>query len=196
MRISGAAPIDYNGTFAVLSVSAPNKFRYLLSSRPASNTAPGSTQKVLGVEHFLAERNTVELAPFKADSVSPPATPIALQLKADAAASQPAAYVYGDVILRDNKVRYLDGQYDTAFVGYALDVQGARNLLVRNNVLESAPAVPLRNQRCGAVTYFNNRTPAGVLVEGFNPDTAQKYAELETDNDLALILSLFNRRAR
>jgi len=102
--------------------------------------------------------------------------------------------VYGEALIRDNKVRYVDGAFDASYSGRGIEVNGAKNLLLRNNVVECAPANPLRSQRGGSVSYFNNKTPAGVLLEGLNLDTGFKYEELETEADFALIMSLFNRR--
>jgi hypothetical protein len=89
----------------------------------------------------------------------------------------------------------LDGAFDASYVGYGIQVNGAKNLLVRNNVVECAPASPIRNNRCGSVKYFNDKTPAGLLIQGINEaNSNKKYDELETDAEDALVLALFNRR--
>ena len=53
-------------------------------------------------------------------------------------AAQPLAYVYGNVLIRDNNIRYVDGRFESTFIGYPVRVVGARNLIVQGNVLESA----------------------------------------------------------
>ncbi len=96
------------------------------------------------------------------------------------------------MIVRSNKIHYLDGTFDTGNGGYAIHVNGAKNLHTQNNVAECAPANPARNQRCGAVTYFNNKTPSGILVQGWNSDTSRKYDELETEAEDAFVMALLS----
>lgn len=130
-------------------------------------------------DHLLVEGNTIELATGNRGFIG---------IHVD---DNPAfTYTHGDVIVRNNKIRYLDGVFSTMNTGYGIHVNGAKHLLVLNNVLEVAPKNPLRNQRCGAVTYFSNRTPAGVLIRGMNVDTNRKHDELETEAEDALILGL------
>jgi hypothetical protein len=80
-------------------------------------------------------------------------------------------------------------------VGYPIQVKSATDLLVRNNVVESVPADPVRSGRCLAVSYFNNQTPDGTLKQGRNDDTGAYYEELSTIAEFALVMSLFNRRS-
>ncbi len=120
---------------------------------------------------------------------------IGIQLDDNALSSQAPDYAHGDVIIRDNKIRYVNGAFDAGYTGYGIQVKGAKNLLVRNNVVEAVPVNPIRNNRCGSVKYFNDKTPAGVLVQGVNEAASnKKYDELETDAEDALVLALFNRR--
>jgi hypothetical protein len=95
-------------------------------------------------------------------------------------------------------VRYLDGQFDTGFLGYPVNVVGARNLIVRENVLESAPpgVAPLQNSLCGSVSYFNDETPAGTLVQGVQTDVTpnKKYDELATNAEDAFVLAILSKR--
>jgi len=105
--------------------------------------------------------------------------------------------VFAKVIVRDNKVRYLDGGYQSTYLGYGLQINSAANLIVRNNVVDSAPTTPppIQNNRCNSVTYFNNLTSGGVLVPGTNGDNNIQYEELATLTDFALIMGLFNKKA-
>jgi hypothetical protein len=87
--------------------------------------------------------------------------------------------------------------YESSYTGRGIEVNGAKNLLVQNNVVkvaESAGEERLRNARCIAVKYFNNRVPDGVLVQGVNKDVTKKYDELETDAEDALILGFIGQR--
>ena len=78
--------------------------------------------------------------------------------------------------------------------GSGIQVEGAENVIVENNVVEVIPVNPLKNLRCGSVKYFNNTKPDGTLIQGFNDDTDKKYDELETEAEDALVLSMFKRR--
>ncbi|MCI0748447.1 MAG: hypothetical protein L0Y58_23825 [Verrucomicrobia subdivision 3 bacterium] len=187
VKISGALPTDYNGVFVVDSITPPNKFRYRLATRPAASTAAGSTQKVLGVERFVFEENEIEMPLFAA----PLPQPIAVQTNASSLAALGLAYVYGDVLIRDNRIHYLDTRFDSTYLGFPIKILGARNLIARNNVVESAPANPLQNSLSGTVKYFNNEMPTGVLVQGVNLDAGnKKYDELATQAEDATMLTL------
>jgi hypothetical protein len=142
-----------------------------------------------------SEGNTVEL-PSGTDTGS--LTPIGIHIDDNNPSGQlnpeRPDYVHGEVLVRDNRIRYIDGAFATNYTGYGLQLNGVKNLQVQDNVLEVAPPHPLRNERCGAVKYFNNRTPAGVLVQGFNEDTDRKYDELETEAEDAFVLAFMQRR--
>ena len=106
-------------------------------------------------------------------------------------------YVFARVIIRDNKLRYLDGVFASNYVGYGMQLNSAGDLLVRNNVIESAPLTPppIQNDRCGSVAYFNNLWPTGILISGVNGDNNSQYEELSTLAEFALIMGLFNKKA-
>lgn len=38
--------------------------------------------------------------------------------------------------------------------------------------------------------YFNNKTPSGALIQGLNGVSNQKYSELETESEDALLMTL------
>jgi len=145
-------------------------------------------QKIFGVAKLVVEGNTIELATGSTGLIG---------IHLDDASLSPQApdYAHGDVIIRDNKIRYLDGQFDSSYTGYGIQANGPKNLLVRNNVIETAQTPLLRNNRCGSVKYFNDKTPAGVLIQGVDEGNSnKKYDELETDAEDALVLALFKRR--
>lgn len=184
-----SGPTQYVGIFVVLNVPATDKFRYVMASDPGSGSVTGPTmQKIFGVAKLVIEGNTIELATGSTGQIG-------IHVDDNSLSPQTPDYAHGDVIIRDNKIRYLDGQFDTGYTGYGIQVNGAKNLLVRDNVVEAVPANPIRNNRCGSVKYFNDKTPAGGLIQGVNEAASnKKYDELETDAEDALVLSLFNRR--
>jgi len=139
------------------------------------------------VEKILVERNTAELV---AANVAAPVGPaIGIHVKDNGASAHP----YEELILRNNRIRYTDGTPGT-FTGYAIDVTGTDALIVENNVVEVSPVNPIRNERCDAVKYFNNETPGGKLILGWESDFDFNYGELTTDAEDAFVLSFMKRR--
>jgi hypothetical protein len=102
---------------------------------------------------------------------------------------QATDYVHGDVVIRQNKIRYLEGWFDPAWSGVGVKIAGAKNVIVSENVVECAPANPIKDFRCGTVTYFHNDTPAGALIQGYDGVANSKYSELETEAEDALLLT-------
>ena len=51
--------------------------------------------------------------------------------------------------------------------------------------------VVIRNNH---IQYFENRSPAGTLIQGFREDNGSLYTELATDADDAFIISLLRHR--
>ena len=156
-------PSSLNGTFVVSAVTSSTVFKYKTSVNGTFTS--GTAERVFGIAKLVVEGNTIELATLTS---APPNAPIGIHLDDNALSSQAPDYAHGDVIIRDNKIRYLDGQFDSSYSGYGIQINGAKNLLVRNNVVECYPSNPLRNNRCGSVKYFNDKTPAGVLIQGIN----------------------------
>jgi hypothetical protein len=119
----------------------------------------GATSSI-GVERLLVERNHIQLI-----ASSPTPTPIGIHLDDRNVVPIPPPYVYGQITIRKNVVRYVDGT-PGSFNGYGIDVAGSNTLLVSDNIVEVTPANPIRNARCGSVRYFNNETPAGTRLLG------------------------------
>jgi hypothetical protein len=135
-----------------------------------------------GVQRLVVEGNSIELA------TGAPGSEYGIQLDSS---PTPPPYAHGNVIIRDNRIRYVDGGTGAAS---GIKVWSAQNLLVRENTLELTPTLPLLNKNCAAAQYFENRTPAGVLLRGYNEDTSRKYDELETDAEDAFILGLLKTK--
>jgi len=138
-----------------------------------------------GVQRLLVEGNSIEVA------TAAPNTEYAIQLDSTAV---PPTYVHGNIIIRDNRVRYVDSGSGN---GNGIRVYNAKNLLVRENVLDlsqAPPPYPLNCKNCGSVGYFENRTPAGVLLRGYNENNTTSYNELETEADEAFILGFIRKR--
>ena len=184
--VSGAASY-YEGIFVIKDVPASTTFRYQMQGNPGGNGSSPTMQKVFGVAKLVVEGNTIELATGSTGDAS-------IHLHDNVLSPQTPDYAHGDVIIRDNKIRYLDGAFESGFTGYGVQVNGARNAQIRDNVVEVIPDNPLKNIRCGSVQYFNNREPDGVLIQGINEsNNNKKYDELETEAEDAMVMALFKR---
>jgi len=137
-----------------------------------------------GVQKLALEGNSIEL------STAAPNTEYAIQLN-DTGAPAPPPYVHGSLIVRNNRIRYVDGGSGN---GNGIKVYSAQNFLVSENVVDVSQTNPLRNNRCGSVKYFDNRTPAGILIRGINEANNVLYSELETDAEDAFVLAMFKKR--
>jgi hypothetical protein len=175
----GGSPNVHDGIHVLSAV--PSSTSFCFNTAQTADATVEWVKKVFGVGRLIVERNTIELATGSTGQV-------AIHVDDAGLALQPPDYVHGDVLVRENKIRYTDGQFDAAFDGRGLEVNGAKHVIVGQNVVECAPANPLRNARCGAATYFHNTTPAGALIQGF--DGTVKYSELETEAEDALVAAL------
>jgi hypothetical protein len=177
-----------------------SSFAYHTSITSPSSATLNDFYRVFGVATLIIEGNVVELNTSTSAGTD---TIIGIHLNDAWGTTNPLqdgtypVYVFTTVIVRDNKIRYVDGQTASNYVGYPVKVTGAADLQVRNNVVEYASSItnPIRNARCGAATYFNNQTPAGALVLGWNLDNSTNYEELSTITDFALVMGLFNKKA-
>lgn len=182
----------FNGI--VVTVASANSSQFTFNTA-LSGSDTVTVNKVFGItESLVIEGNTVELATATSGQL------IGIHTQDFAATGvlqgNPAAYVFQSVIVRDNKIRYLDGTPPASgYVGYGIQVNSAANLIVRNNVVDSEPANPIQNARCGSVSYFNNLTSNGTLIQGWDGDTGTLYDELSTEIDDALVIGLFNRKS-
>jgi hypothetical protein len=185
---SAGTPGQFKGVFMVSGVPATNQFRYQMISDPGSTSPTSPTmQKVFSAGRLIIEGNVIELR----QGVSSQRAVLA----SDNASTAPVYdYVYGDVIVRNNKIRYVDGAAPNDSGATLIELKGAKNVMVQYNVLDTIATTPLVNQRCGNATYFNNKTPGGVLVQGWNSDTSRKYDELESEAEDAFVMAMFNEK--
>jgi hypothetical protein len=159
-----------------------------------NNVFQNVTQAILwqmstaGIQKLLVEGNTIELATGTLGL-------LAIQLDDLAAGSPP----HGEVVIRNNRIRYLNGAVGASTWGSGTQIFGAKSLAVRDNILELATVVQLIDRRCTAVKYFNNQQPNSTLVRG-NLQTGTTptfvnipYNELATEAEEAFILGFLKR---
>ena len=161
-------------------------FRLPVSNPNNPTPTTGTVQKVFSVGRVIIEGNIIELRQGISNQR-------AIQASDNASSTPAYDYVYGDVIIRNNKLRYVDGATPNDSGATLIEVQGVKNVIIQNNVLDTIATAPLTDARCANATYFNNRTPAGVLVQGKNNDSGRKYDELETDAEDAFVMGFIKR---
>ncbi len=93
----------------------------------------------------------------------------------------------------------MNGATGASTWGNGIQIFGAKNLAVRDNILDLATPVQLIDRRCTAVKYFYNQTPGSSLIRG-NLQTGTSpsfvylpYNELATEAEEAFILGFLKR---
>ncbi len=188
VSITTTSPATFTGVYQIASVQGGGSPQFTIQTGLTGPATVTVVKKVLAVSRVIIEGNVIEL--LNASGVS--AVSIADNNGSGAIAEVPD-YLHGDIILRNNKIRYVDGIPPNDGGATLIEVEGSKNLMVQNNVLETIATLPLKNKRCGHATYFNNRTPAGKLLQGYENDLGIKYGELETDAEDAFVLALCNK---
>ena len=154
---------------------------------PSSATVTG-VYPLRSAARVVFENNQIELTP------SGGASAVVLDDANDTSPyPEPPDHVFGDILVRGNQVRYVDGAPPDDGGATLFDISGVKHLIVQNNVVDTVAALPLQHRRCGHATYFNNRTPSGVLLRGWDEDLDRKLDELETEVEDAFVLALFRR---
>jgi hypothetical protein len=160
VQITVTGDSSYAGIFEVSAVPQPNQFDYKKDPVPSGSPGTATWQRIYGIDRLVVEGNTLELQPQPGTGPEIPSLDVD-----DAGATLPRPpYVHGEIIIRANKIRYLDGQFASNNLATGVRVKGARRVVVQENALQCAPANPLKNENCETATYFNNRTPAGLLI--------------------------------
>lgn len=190
VSITTTSPATFTGVYQIASVQTTPSVQFTILTSLAGPATVTTVKKVLSVSRAIIEGNVIELAPGVSG-----ASAVSITDNNDAGSIvEPPDYLNGDVIIRNNKIRYVDGAVPNDGGATLIEAQGAKNLIVKDNVLDTIASAPLANFRCGSATYFNNRTPAGLLVRGVESATGRKYSELETDAEDAFVMAMFNER--
>ena len=179
-----------DGVYVVTNLTGNTRFDVVTNVASPVNGNISSIQKILSVGRAIVEGNVIELAPNTTAGQNGVALGVSDNNAGGTPYIEPPDYAHGDIVFRNNKIRYVDGVFNASNLGYGSDVSGAKNLQVLNNVVDCAPVNPLKNSRTGNATYFNNLTSNGVLIQGFKADApTKKYDELATQADDAFVMA-------
>jgi len=183
--VSGAGS-HYDGGFIIKSVPSPTTFSYEMASSASGNGAPSAEVLSLWqVGRQVVERNVVELrlSPLKSGY----GPPFAIGMDG---ANKSSPYFFVETLLRRNIVRTLDNALDPDPSVFGITLNSFENGIVGSNIALLNQAAPIRYNFNGSVSYFNNQTPSGHLIQGASrPDPPQPVNEVTTDTDLSLISS-------
>jgi hypothetical protein len=183
------SPSTFTGVYQITSVQYGGSPQFT-AQIDASGSPPPVTavQKVFSVNRAIIEGNVIEL-PVDVSAVA------AVSIDDNNGSGtivEPPDYLHGDIIIRNNRIRYLDGAAPSDEGAILIQVHGAKSLIVQNNVLETISAAPIEALRCGAESYFDNRTVAGELLT-VPAHTANDFKErLEIPAEDALTLAFFD----
>lgn len=179
-------PPDYNGLY-VIQTKTDTAFTITVPIDKNPLVEATSVRKVFGVSRAIVEGNIIELAQVSG------AVAVAVADNNDFSPYTEAPdHVHGDIIIRNNRVRYVDGAAPNDGGAVLIDLRGVQNVIVQSNVLDTIATLPIHTARCGAQSYFDNRTVAGALitVAGFTAEDFQEILDIPSDE--AFTLSCFH----
>jgi hypothetical protein len=190
VQILDASPSPYNGIFVITSVPSPTRFTYLMTSDPGSDASGSFTFAALWqVGRLVIENNIIELVLNPAPYGQGYASGILVD-----GGSPVSPYVFGQAVIRGNLIRNVDGAFEPLGTAIGIRLSSCLGAILENNIisLNSSSQIPpynISHSACGSAKYFNNQTPNGKLIQGYNAATAQSVNELTTDAELALLWS-------
>lgn len=201
VRIIDALPKEFRGVFRrAPDASTPGTFNYyLVAPAPTDGDAINARYVARWQErHIVIENNVFELAPALAYGA------YAINLDGGSRTAKDgmdrpnpnAPYAFCQVVVRGNVIRHPAGVTDRPGMYYSggVLVTSAENLVVENNLIDAEAPIKILLRDIGKARLFNNRTMAGVLLDGQNDSQlSQQWTdgarEIQTMADLALLLS-------
>ena len=91
-------------------------------------------------------------------------------------------------IIRGNVIRALNDVSDSLSIG--INLLKCENAVAEQNVIDPALGTPILQSQSGPLEYFDNATPAGVVQQGYDQQTAHKLDELTTRVEDSLLVSI------
>jgi|SRR6185369_6397329 len=118
------------------------------------------------------------------------ARPTAISMAVDPKFAAEIPYTFRRALVRSNLIRQADWRADAEHLG--MTIANAENVLVDRNILDVGFSFPLRFKQTVAPAFFNNRTPSGKLIRGYDygDNVKQYHSEVETLIEDAFALCL------
>jgi hypothetical protein len=141
------------------------------------------------VGRLVIENNSIELVLTITTGIDVPTG-----IRLDRAASNPPLvvalpYTIAQAILRGNVIRHVNNASDSTGFPLAIQLNSCEAAIVEDNVINLDINKPIQFTACGSVKFFNNESPAGSLIQGYDSAKIQFVNELTTDADLSVILA-------
>jgi hypothetical protein len=174
VRLTDLSPTALNGVYRVVNVPQINSFKVQRFPNFIGDATVGSTtcKKLVAVGKVWILDNYMELA----QSVGS----VGIELD-DQSATLPVSdpdYLYAEVMIRGNQIRYLDGPTVATPVDDAIRVSGVKKGSIRDNLVDSLNSTPVIL-----------RSPPGGVVVGDNLSPSSFIRQAED----ALMMSLLDR---
>jgi hypothetical protein len=190
VAIAAASPSEYNGRFSIASVPSPTSFTYAMLSPPASDASGSFTFGALWQEgRLVVENNIIELVVNPAPYGQGYASGILVDSEAFV-----APYVFVQALIRGNLIRNVDNAFDVSGTAVGIRLISCQGAVIEDNIINlnsslQSPPYNISHQACGSVKYFNNQTPFGLLIQGYDATRGQSVNELAMDTDLSVLLA-------
>jgi hypothetical protein len=185
VKIESTPDGRYEGLQEITDIADGMHFKYQLAAN-LQNMASGSAQYrvVSGADFLLIDGNVIELADLDetefaikeyvlgASVLGPIYRARGIIVGDNWLSARGGPYAHGQVIVRKNKIRFVDGQLAATRegigipAGSGIQITGAKQVHLTNNVVEVNARNPVQIFRCGKVYVFNNES-SGKRVGDF-----------------------------
>jgi len=217
VRIEDADDPRYEGTFEVVDVhdyagSWISYFTYQIEPGLQNLEVGHANYRVIsGVDYLAIEDNHIQLLDLDETEFAIKEYPVAssasgqtyraygIVVADNGLSTEAGPHTHRQVLIRNNKIRYTDGQVLPTMAGIGapagggMQLAGIAQVQVTNNVVDLNASNPMRTFRCGTVRFFNNRKYS-TIIPGWKWDVNGHYDEPETLAEDAFIMWMLQRR--
>jgi hypothetical protein len=177
----------FNGYFVITSLPSTSSFNYVMGSDPGADGDVGTTPTFQGkwqVRRQVIENNLIELGANISPTGYGPPTGVYM-----VGANSAPVYTFIQTVIRNNVIRQVDDAADTTPFPTGITFYACDSVIVEGNTINMYYPIIFDN-RSRTVDCFNNATPSGVLIRGFNASTQRYSEELATNIEDALCISI------
>jgi hypothetical protein len=184
--IAEASVAAHNGMFKIDSVPSPKKFKYTTLTAPGGSATGMKFGALWRVGRWIIENNAIDIVGTITTGFDPPAA-IRLDRTVSDSVAPTSPYVFGQIVIIANVIRMSEAAFDSTTTPLGIKLNNCEQAIVEDNVLNLLRATPIEFVACGAIKFFNNQSPSGKLLQGYDVTNTRLLNELETDVDLAAV---------
>jgi hypothetical protein len=187
-RVGGVTSPCYNGYFLVDSAPDPTHFTYIMAGNPGGPATDARFGQLWQTKRYVGENNLIELllsyTPYRAPSAG-------AAFQDSLSGQHPGVYIFGQVFLRHNVIRHVNGVFDPTQRTYGIGLGGTEHGLLESNIINLDTSIPIfYASDSKSVEALNNLSPDGRLLQSANQATGLMDSELGTKVQDALALAL------